>query len=109
MIERLTLFIGGQWTETAGHEKIRVASPHYLPVVGGLPLACETDADAALTAARAAVDGGWTAATPAERAQRIRALSSILQARSLELAELITEEMGSPSKFSLVGQVLAAT
>jgi acyl-CoA reductase-like NAD-dependent aldehyde dehydrogenase len=34
-------------------------------------------------------------------------LAGVLAARSGEIAELITEEMGSPAKFSLMGQVLA--
>jgi acyl-CoA reductase-like NAD-dependent aldehyde dehydrogenase len=89
---------------------IEVRSPHDGSIVGRVPLATAGDADRAIDAARAALDaGGWVGSSGADRAGSIRALSQGLQARADEIASMITDEMGSPAKFCLMGQVFAAT
>jgi acyl-CoA reductase-like NAD-dependent aldehyde dehydrogenase len=109
MIEHKELFVAGEWARPSTGDTIEVRSPHDGSLVGVVPQGAAADADAAIAAAHAALDGPWGDTTQAERAKVIRDLSAGLQARSSELAEIITAEMGSPSKFSLMGQVLAAT
>ncbi|OHV28033.1 MULTISPECIES: aldehyde dehydrogenase [Pseudofrankia] len=108
VIERDQLFVGGRWQDPASAERIEVRSPHDQRLVATVPLAGAADADAAVSAARAALDGGdWAATTGKDRAEVIRRVSAGLQARAEELAGVITDEMGSPAKFSLFGQAIA--
>jgi betaine-aldehyde dehydrogenase len=107
---RTDLFIGGGWVAPESTEVIEVVSPATEEVIGRAPHASTADVDRAVAAARAAlVDGPWPAMSPGERAEVMAALSAQLQARSMEIADLITAENGSPASFSLMGQVFAST
>jgi betaine-aldehyde dehydrogenase len=89
--------------------EIEVTSPHTEEVIARVPEGRERDVDAAVAAARAAFAGPWSRTTPAARADLMAALNTRLQARSTELATLISTEMGCPISFSTVGQVMAST
>ncbi len=104
-----TLYIGGEWVAPATSQTIEVISPTTEEVIASVPEATEGDVDRAVEAAKAALVGPYPALSPAERAACLRKLSLAIQARSQELAELITAEMGSPSNWSLMGQVLSST
>ncbi len=108
-IERTRLLLGGAWQEPSSGATFEVRSPHDGHLVAVVPQAAPADVDVAAQAATAALDGPWAATTGTERAEVIRRLSLGLQARTDELAAVITDEMGSPAKFSLFGQVVAAT
>jgi aldehyde dehydrogenase (NAD+) len=108
--KRDVLYIGGEWVAPAGTATIEVVNPATEEVIGVVPEASQADVDRAVAAARAAFDSGpWPQSTPKERADVLRALSQAIQARSQELADVITRENGSPASFSLMGQVFAAT
>ncbi|SDK16818.1 aldehyde dehydrogenase [Nonomuraea jiangxiensis] len=100
-----TLFIGGEWVAPAGTATIDVVSPHTEEVVGRVPDGTAADMDRAVAAARQAFDHGpWPRMTFAERAEVIGRLAEIYNARQGEMAQLITEEMGSPITFSNLAQ-----
>ncbi|TDE59532.1 aldehyde dehydrogenase [Nonomuraea mesophila] len=99
------LFIGGEWVAPAGTATIDVISPHTEEVVGQVPDGTPQDVDRAVAAARQAFDHGpWPRMTFAERAEVIGRLAAIYNERQGEMAELITEEMGSPITFSNLAQ-----
>jgi betaine-aldehyde dehydrogenase len=113
-----TLFIGGEFTKPswqsmggpAGQGKIFVTSPHDGGRVGSVPDGTNADMDRAVAAAREAFDRGpWPQTTPAERADVMAKLSQAIQARSSDIAEMITKENGCPISWSLMGQVFAST
>ncbi|MGW2148956.1 aldehyde dehydrogenase [Nonomuraea bangladeshensis] len=100
-----TLFIGGEWVAPAGTGTIDVISPHTEEVVGRVPDSTAADVDRAVAAAREAFDHGpWPRMTFAERAEVIARLAAIYNERQSEMAQLITEEMGSPITFSNLAQ-----
>jgi betaine-aldehyde dehydrogenase len=100
-----TLFIGGEWVAPAGTATIDVISPHTEEVVGRVPDGTAEDMERAVAAAREAFDHGpWPRMTFAERAEVIGRLAEIYNARQGEMAQLITEEMGSPITFSNLAQ-----
>jgi betaine-aldehyde dehydrogenase len=108
--KRDVLYIGGEWVTPASGKTIEVISPATEEVVAVVPEASEADVDRAVEAARKAFDEGpWPQTSPSERAAALRALSQGIQARAQEFAETITNEMGSPASFSLMGQVFSAT
>jgi aldehyde dehydrogenase (NAD+) len=104
-----TLYVGGEWVAPAGTNTIEVISPTTEELIARVPEAGEGDVDRAVEAAKAALDGPYPLLTPAERAGYLRKLSLAIQARSQELADTITAEMGSPSSWALMGQVYSAS
>ena len=103
------LFIGGDWVAAAGDAVIEVISPHREDVVGRVPEATAADVDRAVAAAREAFDHGeWPRFTPARRAEYLTALAAAYEPRVVEIAGLITEEMGCPLLFSQVAQAYAS-
>ncbi|MEV4547645.1 aldehyde dehydrogenase [Nonomuraea wenchangensis] len=100
-----TLFIGGEWVAPAGTGTIDVISPHTEEIVGRVPDSTAADVDRAVASAREAFDHGpWPRMTFAERAEVIARLAAIYNERQSEMAQLITEEMGSPITFSNLAQ-----
>ncbi|MFB4267509.1 aldehyde dehydrogenase [Nonomuraea sp. GTA35] len=99
------LFIGGEWVAPAGTGTIDVISPHTEEIVGRVPDGTAEDMERAVAAAREAFDHGpWPRMTFAERAGVIGRLAAIYNERQGEMAQLITEEMGSPITFSNLAQ-----
>ncbi len=109
-MDRDTLYIDGEWVEPAGTSTIRVISPVSEQVIATVPEASSADVDRAVQAARRAFDAGpWPRMAPSERADYMEKISQLIQARHEEMAKTITEEMGSPISFSVMGQVFAST
>src|ERR671931_98638 len=103
-----TLFIGGRWVEPASTKTIEVISPHSEEVVGRVPEATTEDVDRAVAAAREAFDqGDWPHMPIAERLQILRTFQDLYMANLMPLADIITEEMGSPIGFSQLAQTPA--
>jgi aldehyde dehydrogenase (NAD+) len=99
MLLKDKLFIGGQWVAPAGRESIDVHNAGNGQVMGRVPAASEKDADAAVRAARAALDS-WSATPPERRAEYLDKISAGLKARADELAKTIAQEVGMPLKMS---------
>jgi aldehyde dehydrogenase (NAD+) len=98
-------YIGGEWVAPAGSGTIEVISPHTEEVIGRVPDGTAADIDRAVAAARDAFDNGpWPRMAPAERAEAVARLADLYAARLGDMAELITEEMGSPITFSQLAQ-----
>jgi aldehyde dehydrogenase (NAD+) len=93
------MYIDGAWRPAAGGDVIDVLNPVDEQVVGQVPAGTALDVDNAVRAARAALPA-WAATPPAERAARLAALHDGLVARSEEIAETVTAELGAPLKLS---------
>jgi betaine-aldehyde dehydrogenase len=99
------LYIGGDWVDPAGAGVIDVISPHSEELVGRVPEATEADVDRAVAAAREAFDrGDWPRMTPAERCAVVQRFTDLYAANLEPMAQVITEEMGSPISFSRLAQ-----
>jgi betaine-aldehyde dehydrogenase len=95
------LFIGGELVRPESEDVIEVISPATEERIGTAPSSTIEDIDRAVRAARAAFDEGpWPRVSPLERADALELVSDYLRARIPEIAQLITEEMGSPISFS---------
>ena len=103
------LHIGGEWVQPAGTGVIEVINPTTEEVMGSAPEGTEADIDRAVEAARSAlVEGPWATMRAGERADVMARLHDLINERAEELANLITEENGSPILFSHFGQVGAS-
>ena len=95
------LFIGGDMVQPETTDVIEVISPATEEPMGTAPSAAPGDIDRAVRAARAAFDNGpWPRMSPQERADALEPFAEFLRARIPDIAQLITEEMGSPITFS---------
>jgi betaine-aldehyde dehydrogenase len=102
------LFIGGEWVDPAGSDVIEVISPHTEEVVGRVPEGTTADIDRAVQAARTAFDEGeWPRLAPDERIAKVERFSELYAARMMDMAQVITTEMGSPISFSQLAQAPA--
>ncbi|HEY4224314.1 MAG TPA: aldehyde dehydrogenase family protein [Pseudolysinimonas sp.] len=104
MVRSDRLYIGGSWVTPSGTETVDVINPTTEKVIGSVPMADPADADRAVRAATLAF-AIWRMSTIAERVKLLRDLADGLRARSEELTELITDEVGSPLGFSRDQQV----
>src|SRR5438105_8101652 len=99
MLNKDKLFIGGQWVAPSNREMIDVHNEGNGAVMGRIPAGAERDADAAVRAARAALET-WSALPAAARADYLQKISEGLKARSEELARTIAQEVGMPLKLA---------
>ena len=107
---RDSIFIGGKWVPATGTGRIEVISPNTGELLATAPDVTPADVDAAVAAARSAMDEGpWPRMDPADRLAKISELSAVLMERGQEIADTISSENGCPSKWSFGGQVMAAT
>ncbi len=104
MRSREELFIGGQWVPAHGRDVLPVVDPATEQQVSSVPAGDGHDVDRAVAAARAAFEP-WASWAPADRAAVLSAAADALEARTDEVARLISSEMGTPLAFSRAVQV----
>src|SRR5277367_2987361 len=102
-IDSSELFIGGEWVEPRGSERIHVIAASTEEPVGSVPEGTNADIDAAVSAARAAFDDptGWSSWTVEERAQALERLAGALESRGEESAHRVSLQNGMPISISL--------
>ncbi len=104
------LFIGGEWVEPSSNSVFEVISPTTEEVVGRVPEAKEADVDRAVASARDAFENGpWPSMAPSDRAVVLTKVSEAIRDDLQGMAELISNEMGSPIAWGSMAQVLAPT
>src|SRR5712692_3297989 len=99
MVNREKLFIDGRWVKSIGGGSIDVHCPATEEIIARIPEATAADVEAAVSAARRAFDG-WSNTPVAKRAEYVQKIHEGLKARSGEIAETISREMGMPLKLS---------
>ncbi|MCW2725876.1 MAG: aldehyde dehydrogenase [Frankiales bacterium] len=99
-----SFFIGGTWVPATGRAPIPVIDPSTEEQVASVPAGEPADVDAAVSAARQAF-AGWAALPADERGRLLGAAADVLEARTDEVAGLISREMGTPLAFSKAVQV----
>ena len=98
-----SLFVGGEWVEPSGDERLAVVNPTTEQELATVPAGTPADVDRAVAAARAAFPA-WSATPPAERAAVLSKVADALAARRDETARLIATEVGSPLRFAAAVQ-----
>src|SRR5256885_9789222 len=99
MLVRDRLFIGGRWVAPSGSEMIDVHNAGTGEVMGRVPAGSAKDVDAAVAAARGALDK-WSATSPGVRSELLEKISAGLKARADELAKTIAQEVGMPLRLA---------
>ena len=97
------LYIDGEWVQPDGDGTIEVIDAATEAVIGSIPNGSAADVDHAVRAAVRAFDS-WSATSPQERAEWMERLAGAVMARSDEIAELISREVGMPFEVSKLAQ-----
>jgi aldehyde dehydrogenase (NAD+) len=100
------LTIGGHWIGGAvvpADATTDVVSPVTGDLVAAVPTGTPADVDRAVEAARAALPA-WAATPSSERADALRRLAVEIAARTEDIAQAITAEIGVPITLSRLGQ-----
>jgi aldehyde dehydrogenase (NAD+) len=93
---RKQLFIDNTWRDAAGGKTIDVVNPATEEVIAEVAAAEQADVDAAVAAARAALDGPWSRLSARERGRLVWRLGEKLLDRADEIARLETLHNGKP-------------
>jgi aldehyde dehydrogenase (NAD+) len=102
-MDRTAFFVGGEWVEVS-RDRLTVINPETEEPAGSVPAGTPDDVDAAVRAAAAALPA-WSAVSTVDRSALLRALADGIEARTDEIARLISTEMGTPYGFSQLVQV----
>jgi len=100
-------YIDGEWVEPVEPRLCDVINPATEEVVAQISLGSAQDVDRAVKAARRAF-AGYSSSTREERLALLRRIIALYEARSDELAQAMTLEMGSPITFSKSAQNVMA-
>jgi len=98
------IFIGGEWVEPRGAERLEVINSTTEEVMGTIPGCTAADVDSAVAAAREAFES-WSQTSRQERAGYLTAIAAGLGERGEEIAATISQELGMPLKLSQIVQV----
>src|SRR4029079_8996267 len=93
-VMRKQLSINGEWHDAAGGKTLEVVNPATEEVIAEVASAEKGDVDAAVPAARAALDGPWGKMSARERGRLIWKIGERLMERADEIARLETLHNG---------------
>jgi acyl-CoA reductase-like NAD-dependent aldehyde dehydrogenase len=102
------LIIGDERRPAADGRTLETEDPSNGRTIATVPQAGAEDVDAAVKAARAALEGDWAAIVPAQRGRLIAALADAIEAHADELAELESLDQGKPVKLARFVDVAGA-
>jgi acyl-CoA reductase-like NAD-dependent aldehyde dehydrogenase len=94
--EQKNLFINNEWRPAASGRTMEVVNPATEAVCATVASADAADLDAAVAAARAALDGPWGQMSARERGRLVRKLGERLMERADEVSRLETLHNGKP-------------
>jgi len=103
IVESNELFIGGEWIEPQGSDRISVIAASTEELVGSVPDGTNGDIDRAVSAARAAFEdpSGWASWPVEDRAQALDRLADALESRAEETAHRVSLQNGMPISIAL--------
>jgi acyl-CoA reductase-like NAD-dependent aldehyde dehydrogenase len=90
------LFIDNQWRPSSSGKTMAVINPATEEIVAEVASADRADVDAAVAAARAALNGPWGQMSARERGRLVRKIADRLMERADEVARLETAHNGKP-------------
>ena len=95
-VMRKQLFINGQWRDAASGQTLEVVNPATEEVIATVASADHADVDAAVAAARAALDGPWGKLSARDRGRLVWKIGEKLMEKADEIARLETLHNGKP-------------
>ncbi|WP_299860044.1 aldehyde dehydrogenase family protein [uncultured Roseobacter sp.] len=108
MLEKRDFYINGQWVAPAKANDFAVIDPSTEEQCAVISLGDQADTDAAVAAARSAFES-WSQTSKEERTALMQRLLEVYKARSEEMAQAMSMEMGAPIDLSRAQQVGAGS
>ena len=96
IVEEKKLLIGNDWRASSSGKTMEVINPATEEPIALVPAADASDVDAAVAAARAALDGPWSRMSARDRGRLVRKLADRLMERADDVARLETLHNGKP-------------
>jgi len=96
MLGRKQLLIGGEWRDADGGKTQPVVNPATEETIAEVASASSADVDAAVAAARAALDGAWGKMPARERGRWMHKIAARMLERIDEISKLETMHNGKP-------------
>jgi len=90
------LYIGGTWRDADGGQTLVLENPSDGSVLARIARGGARDVDAAVAAARAALEGPWGRLSAAERGRLLATMSRLVAEQAEELARLEALDVGKP-------------
>src|SRR5947209_8762093 len=97
------LYIDGAWVPSTGSDTIEVINSATEEVMGRVPEATPADIDAAVAAAKRAFET-WSTTSAEERSKYLQRIAEGLQARTMDIANVVAQELGMPINLSMIIQ-----
>ncbi|WP_421701198.1 aldehyde dehydrogenase family protein [Aliiroseovarius sp.] len=88
--------IGGEWRAPEGGGQLPLENPSRGEQIGSIARGKAADIDAAVTAARAALDGDWGRMTAVERGRILTRIGQLVETRIEELTVIEAMDVGKP-------------
>ena len=95
-VMRKRLFINNEWRDAEGRKTLDVVNPATEEIVAEVASADRADVDAAVRAARAALNGPWSKMSARDRGRLLWRVGDALMERADEIARLETLHNGKP-------------
>ena len=108
MLEKRKFYINGEWIDPHEGRDLEVIDPSNEEPFAIISLGGQADTDAAVAAAKAALPA-WSATTREERLALLEKLLQAYKARSEDLAQAMSREMGAPIDWARSAQVGAGS
>ncbi|MEM7208498.1 MAG: aldehyde dehydrogenase family protein [Pseudomonadota bacterium] len=99
MVKIDQFYIDGKWVAPTGSRTMPIVNPATEESVGDLALGSKEDVDLAVAAAKRAFES-FSQTSVSERLDLLQKLADRYEARSAEMADVITTEMGAPRALS---------
>src|SRR3954468_3206312 len=96
-------YINGAWVPSTGSQTIDVINSATEEVMGRVPEATAEDVDKAVQAVKAAFEG-WSGTSVEERSKYLQRIAEGLQARTMDIANVVAQELGMPINLSMIIQ-----
>jgi aldehyde dehydrogenase (NAD+) len=90
------MFVNGERSWASSGSTFEAVDPATGEVFTAVALADQRDVEAAVAAARRAIDAGWSGLPPIRRVRILNRLAALLRERRAELAELESLDVGKP-------------
>jgi acyl-CoA reductase-like NAD-dependent aldehyde dehydrogenase len=97
------MLIGGELVAASSGASLPCVNPATEEQIAEIPLAAAADVEAAVAAARAALEP-WQALSPMERGRRLQAVAQAIEERALDFATLDALDAGNPVR-AMLGDV----
>ena len=106
MLRKTDFYIDGHWVNPATSNDYEVINPATEEAFALISLGSSSDVDLAVAAASSAFPI-WSLLSHQERIEKLKVLAEIYEARSNEMADAISTEMGAPIKLAINSQTAA--